>query len=221
VREPALDKKDDGSRFRANRGKLETWLREGLDIRFEHHLLAVTQGSHHARSSLQFTSGQEAHADLIVNAKDVNSPLRSISIEGYLPVILPLVAFSGSRRVGRDTFDALYRPQMQGSNILNFKHGNVRLNVSVSDYHDSDVSVRSTYSRPAGHARPDTLHRPYIPEEFYHELDAFARPGLPQPFANVIDTKLMRKEAVRHWLMRTMRLPKDGSRIAHKGALFW
>jgi hypothetical protein len=120
----------------------------------------VTQDPGPGPSSLQFASGEQAHADLIVYAKGVNYSLRSISIEGCVPNILPLVAFSGNRKVSRDTFDALHRPQMHGSNILNFKHGNVRLDVSVSDYRKKHVRVRWTYSRPADYPRMDTLHRP-------------------------------------------------------------
>jgi 2-polyprenyl-6-methoxyphenol hydroxylase-like FAD-dependent oxidoreductase len=202
--------KDSGRCFRANRGKLEEWLREGLDVRWEHALKDVEWGT--GSSILHFANGERVENDVVVGADGVHSAVR----RGVLPdsqlTILPYVVYNGKRRIERAEFEEKIAPHLEGSNVVNGTKGDARVNVSVNDYTEDKVGVSWTYSRPS-RGLGDALHKPeralsgatIIPDELYQELDAL---DLPQPFATIFEPQMLRKDRILHWLMRTVIVPK-------------
>jgi tyrosinase len=213
-----------GECFRANRGKLEEWLREGLDIRWEHALQQADQSSGTA-TLLHFENGQAIESDVIVGADGVHSSLRKSLLSKSELEILPFVVFNGKRRIERAVYEDKVAPHLEDSNVINFKHGDARLNFNISDYDKAKVSVSWTYSRPS-RGDGDALHKPgrelskatVIPEELFEELDQFRQVGLPPPFADLFSPKMVRNDRILHWLMRTADVPKeDLQNLAQKG----
>lgn len=215
-----------GSCFRANRGKLEEWLREGLDVRWEHVLQQADCSSDHG-STLHFENGHTLQSDIVIGADGVHSSLRQSRLPESQLTILPFVVFNGKRRIDRAVSEADILPHMSGSNVIDFKHGDARLNFSVSEYKTDKVSVSWTYSRPS-RGPEDALHKPEralskataIPEALFEELSQFSQSGLPQPFASLFETAQLRNDRILHWLMRTTHVPKsDLQTLAQEGTV--
>jgi 2-polyprenyl-6-methoxyphenol hydroxylase-like FAD-dependent oxidoreductase len=213
--------------FRANRGKLEEWLREGLDVKWSHVLQHTSNGSNSA-PILHFENGEQTESALIVGADGPHSSLK----KSLLPfpqalTVLPFVVFNGKRRMDRAVFENTILPYMHDSTIITFKHADTRLNFSVNEYTSSDkVSVSWTYSRPARGAQ-DVLHKPHralsdstsVPEELFDELNAF-QTDLAHPFAGMFEPERLRKDRILHWLMRTTCVSKAECRdLAQKGVM--
>jgi 2-polyprenyl-6-methoxyphenol hydroxylase-like FAD-dependent oxidoreductase len=201
--------------FRANRGKLEEWLREGLDVRWEQVLQHVEHSSDGA-STLCFENSEKVQSDIVVGADGPHSNLRRALLPESQLTILPFVAFNGKRRIGRAVFEKKILPHMRVSNVVNFQHKDVRVNFSVSEYTTDKVSVSWTYSRPS-HGTSDALHNPeralssatIIPEQLFEELNILYQMGLPQPFTEIFEPSILRKDRILHWLMRTTLVPKE------------
>jgi 2-polyprenyl-6-methoxyphenol hydroxylase-like FAD-dependent oxidoreductase len=215
-----------GSCFRANRGKLEEWLREGLDVRWEHVLQQADRLTEHA-TTLRFDNGEQVHSAIIVGADGVHSSLRKSLLPETQLNILPFVVFNGKRRIDRAVYEEEILPHMSDSNVINLKHGDARINFSVSDYKDDKVSVSWTYSRPS-RGQDDALHMPEralskataIPEELFEELSSLSQSSLPQPFATLFETAHLRNDRILHWLMRTAHVPKgDLQALAQNGVV--
>jgi tyrosinase len=204
-----------GSSFRANRGKLEDWLREGLDVRWEHVLQQADCPSDRA-STLHFENGQTLQNDIIIGADGVHSSLRKRLVPESQLNILPFVVFNGKRRIDRAVYETEILPYMSDSNVINLRHGDARLNFSVSGYKPDTVSVSWTYSRPS-RGQDDVLHKPEralskataIPEDLFQELNSLSQSCLPQPFASLFDLAQLRNDRILHWLMRTAHVPKE------------
>jgi 2-polyprenyl-6-methoxyphenol hydroxylase-like FAD-dependent oxidoreductase len=201
--------------FRANRGKLEEWLREGLDLRWEHVLQNVELSSGKA-PTLCFENGEKVQSDVVVGADGPHSGLRNSVLPESQPSILPYVVFNGKRRIDRATFEEKVSPHMKESVVINLKREEVRVNVSISEYTTERVSISWTYSRPS-RGDSDTLHSPgralskatVVPEQLFEELENLSKSGLPQPFAEILEPEALRKDRILHWLMRTTLVPKD------------
>jgi 2-polyprenyl-6-methoxyphenol hydroxylase-like FAD-dependent oxidoreductase len=215
-----------GDSFRANRGKLEEWLREGLDVRWEQVLQHVEHSSDGA-PTLSFENSEKVQSDIVVGADGPHSNLRRALLPESQLTILPFVAFNGKRRIGRAVFEEKILPHMRASNVVNFKHKDVRVNVSVSEYTTDRVSVSWTYSRPS-QGTSDALHNPeralssatVIPEQLFEELDTLYQMGLPQPFTEIFEPSILRKDRILHWLMRTTLVPKEElQKPAQKGVV--
>jgi 2-polyprenyl-6-methoxyphenol hydroxylase-like FAD-dependent oxidoreductase len=213
-----------GDCFRANRGKLEEWLREGLDVRWEHALQQVDQSSNKA-TLLHFENGQTIESDIIVGVDGVHSSLRKSLLPKSELDILPFVVFNGKRRIERPVYEEKIAPHLKDSNVINFKDGNSRINFNISDYDKGKVSVSWTYSRPS-RGDGDALHKPgrelskatVIPEELFEELDQFRHAGLPPPFSDLFRPETVRNDRILHWLMRATHIPKeDLQNLAEKG----
>ncbi|EAT82847.1 hypothetical protein HBI56_067600 [Parastagonospora nodorum] len=213
-----------GDCFRANRGKLEEWLREGLDVRWEHALQQVDQSSDKA-TLLYFENGQTIESDVIVGVDGVHSSLRKLLLPKSELDILPFVVFNGKRRIERPVYEEKIAPHLKDSNVINFKDGNSRLHFNISDYDKGKVSVSWTYSRPS-RGDGDALHKPgrelskatVIPKELFEELDQFRHVGLPPPFSDLFRPETVRNDRILHWLMRTTHIPKeDLQNFAQKG----
>lgn len=196
---------DTSASFRANRARLEGWLGEGLDVRFGSALekIEVVEG----RPKVKFAGGNELDADFVVGADGVHSAVRKAVLPGVGLEVLPLVAFNGKKRVDRKTFEDVYAPALQVSNVVEAKQEDAVLSISVNERKEEQVSISWIFSRPPRGAA-DALHRPdrsnaeaqNIPEELFQEIDALS--NLEQPFFEVFNAEKLRNERILHWLMR-------------------
>lgn len=210
--------------FRANRGKLETLLREGLDIKWEHGLDKIDDTSNGLSFSLE--SGHWAEQACVVGADGVHTSTRNSLMPKSELDILPYVAFNGKRRVDRSTFDKLYAPTLGDSTIVEVRKNNAVLQVSVNDNTEDVVSISWIYSR-AARGSSDSLFQPNrplssatdTPEEFYQEIAGLK--DLDQPFKDIFDQDKLKKERILSWLMRTMEVGLTELReLGKKGILF-
>jgi 2-polyprenyl-6-methoxyphenol hydroxylase-like FAD-dependent oxidoreductase len=201
----------EASSFRVHRGKFEELLREGLDVRWEHTLESVkTAGS----PTLSFANGQSATSDIVIGVEGPHSAIRKHFLPSANPDILPYVAFNGKRRIPRKNFDDIYAFAFKDTAVLEVRHGNVVLNISINEATEEHVSISWICSRPA-RGSSDALHKPNrsnaaakdIPLEFFTEVEELK--GLFQPFADVFDAEKLRTERVLHWLMRSVLIPKE------------
>jgi 2-polyprenyl-6-methoxyphenol hydroxylase-like FAD-dependent oxidoreductase len=213
--------------FRANRGMLEEWLRDGLDIRFQHTLQRVTRPqSSQEPMVLGFDNGTEVCSEITIGADGSHSSLRQALLPDPQLVVLPMVTINGKRRIAIATFLELYAPNMDKSNVVSTKRGDIRLNISVDARMADIVSLSWTYSRPA-RGTGDPLHRPNrplagatdIPDEFFDELADLHRTGLPQPFHDMFDPSKLPKDRKLHWLMRSSLLPQGKLRGLAKAGI--
>ena len=204
--------------LRAHRAKLESHLRNGLEIRWDHTLTSVQ-----VRSPddiiLQFQNGRRVESALVIAADGIHSAVRKLLLPRSVELdILPYVVFNGQRRISRALCAELLAPGLRDFNVFTLhsatKSGDVRLEISVIENHPGDdtVDLSYTYSRPARDGDRDSLYRPEralsgateIPEAFYEELDALREARMQQPFAELFDSSKVRKDRVLHWLMRTI-----------------
>lgn len=209
---------DTQSSFRANKNKLEQLLREGLDIRWEHSLESVEPTPKSTR--LHFQNGETSAANIIIAADGVHSSIRKFLLPSAQPNVLPYIVFNGKRKLDRETFDKLYGPAMGAANVIEAKHNDVVLNISVNEKKAEEVSISWIYSR-AVRSDLDPLHQPNrskedaknIPEELFEEARTLS--GLQPPFSEVFDAQKMRGDRTLHWLMRTLLPPlSDIQRLA-------
>jgi tyrosinase len=202
---------DTQASFRANRNKLEQLLREGLDIRWEHTLESIEHPSQDG-TRLQFSNGEASAANIIVAADGVHSSIRKLLLPSAQLNILPYIAFNGKNRISRETFDASFAPAMRGANVIEAKHDDVVLNISVSEKKDEEISMSWIYSR-AVRSDLDPLHQlnrskedaKKIPEELFKEVEILK--SLEPAFSEIFDVKKMRNDRILHWLMRTLLPP--------------
>lgn len=196
--------------FRANRARLEGWLREGLDVRNASVVSGVKGGREGV--NVRFESGEVLDAEYVVAADGVHSTVRKEVLGKVGLEVIPLVAFNGKRRVDRGRWDEVFAPVMEGGNVVEEKCGDAVLSISVGEVEKERVSINWTYSRPPRGAE-DALHRPdrsnaeaqKIPEEFFAEIGGLE--NLSQPFREVYDEKTLRGERILHWLMRKTLAP--------------
>ncbi|KAG9849730.1 FAD/NAD(P)-binding domain-containing protein, partial [Aureobasidium melanogenum] len=196
--------------IRAHRERLEKLIRKDLDIRWESGLEKLEQTPNGTSLYLQNDTSKEGQT-CMVGADGVHSITRkSILREAGLDV-LPFVTFNGKRKVSRSTFDDIYAPAMEGSNIVEIYNNGVFLQVSVNDITAEQASVSWVYSRPA-QGSSDRCFKPNrplsgasdIPKEFYQEITALQ--DLPQPFLEIFDEQKMEQDRVLAWLMRTSKV---------------
>jgi 2-polyprenyl-6-methoxyphenol hydroxylase-like FAD-dependent oxidoreductase len=196
-------------------------LREGLNLEWNLGLhLGPQQIERPSGSSEQSTlcldNGKIVQSDIIIGADGPHSALRNSLLPESQLTILPYVVYNGKKRMNHAEFEKKIRPHMQDSNIINYKHGDVRINFSVNEYQPGTVSVSWTYSRPS-RGISDPLHKPeralsgakVIPDELYQELHVLHQAGLPEPFATVFEEGMVRNSPILHWLMRTILVPKE------------
>ncbi|KAK7703891.1 hypothetical protein SLS64_008837 [Diaporthe eres] len=209
--------------FRANRGRLEQLLGEGLEIKWEQAVEQVEQTP--SGIVLRFQDGRKVESGCVIGADGPHSRTRQCLSPGTALNVLPIVAYNGRRRVERAMFDNVYAPFMKRSNVLETRLGDTVMNMSLNELTDDFVDLSWTYSRPA---RPDDpLHRPNrsnaeatrIPDDFYTEISALS--DLEPPFKDAFDAGKIKQDRVLHWLMRAglVKLP-DLQAAAQKGFFF-
>ncbi|KAI9698084.1 MAG: hypothetical protein M1820_007592 [Bogoriella megaspora] len=216
---------DDGAFFRAQRGRLEQLLREGLDVKWEYTLTDI-KASKAGGIDMVFANKKTIQSLIVIATEGPHSPSRRILSPDTAFNILPFVVFNGKCRVHSDHFKKIYKPVFKEGNIAHLLRGDVRLEIAVNEMQgDGMVSISYTYSRPA--RSNDPLHKPDrpmtsakdIPAEFYDEIDGSS--GLEQPFAEIFSAQKLKQERVLHWLMRTVNPPADKlEELARQGLLF-
>ncbi|KAF3031323.1 hypothetical protein E8E12_001117 [Didymella heteroderae] len=214
----------EGASFRAHRGKFEELLREGLDVRWEHTLQKVER-EEGAQLALEFADRQTTTADVVIDVEGPHSVIRKQFLPSANPDILPYVAFNGKRKISRKVFDNLYAPAFKDTTVVEVRHNDIVLNISINEGGEEQTSIGWIYSRPV-RGLSDALHKPNrsnaaaktIPQEFFTEVEGLER--LSQPFTDVFDAGKLRKERILHWLMRSICISKDElQQLGQKGIL--
>jgi len=162
--------------FRCHRGRLEMLLREEQDIRWKHTIHDVKTSP--GKITVQIRDGPSMESEFIIAADGVHSEVRKALAPMTEPNLLPYVVFNGRRTISLDDYRTSVAAHMQSSSIIHSRHGNVVLQVSVSDITSTRAVLSYTYSR-ATHAN-DTLHMPDRPlngaesvsDGFYAELQS-------------------------------------------------
>lgn len=215
----------------ANRGKLEAWLREGIDVKGGYKVQSVESGAQSDNSGssstvVNFEDQAPIPSTNTIAADGPHSAIRTSLYPNHELTILPYVAFNGKRKYNIETFKFLY-PLDQGLNI-NYHEKDVRLNISINSVSPDEVYLSWIYSRPARDTN-DALYKPSrtkesatsIPEEFYAEVAALAKAGLPPLFADIFEPERLKGERILHWLMRsTLMSLEDLHTAAEKGVVF-
>jgi len=208
--------------FRCHRGRLEKLLQEGQDIRWEHTVQDVEASPQGI--VVQLKNEKPLEAEIFIATDGVHSQVRKSLIPSIELKALPFVVFNGKRRISNAEYQSLLAPAMGNLTILQSRHNDVLLEISINDYTPKHVDISYTYSRPAD--EDDSLHKPDrptpgatdIPEEFYTELQELEQ--LMRPFDTIFDASKVRKDRVLHWLMRsTLGKQAEVENLAGKGVL--
>lgn len=222
-----MNDKNGSNYFRANRGKLEEWLREGLDVKWGHELKdakCTSSGKH----SLIFADGKTVLSDIIVGADGPHSALRKALVPDSELEVHPICVYNGKRRMSQLDFETKILPSMMDSTVINH-HAQAPFNAwlyfSLNEYKGDQVSISWTYSREAK-GKKDVLLKPErattgatdIPPELFKELEQLRGSGLPKPFVDIFEPSLLKDDRILHWLMRSVTLhPEQNLAIAKKG----
>jgi len=199
--------------LRTHRGRLESLLRESLEVKWGYALQDIsTKGPEH---TLHFKDEEEIQSRFLVDASGVHSQIRkSVSPKSELN-ILPYVVFRGTRHLDEQEFKKTYSRYFKDGNIAQTKEGDVVLQITINDFKEDSkgVNISYIYSRPS--RSNDYLHRPgrelgestKISDLFYEEVSKLE--GLEQPFKEASNGEKMKRDRVLHWLMRDILLPLD------------
>ncbi|RKO93869.1 hypothetical protein BDK51DRAFT_6184, partial [Blyttiomyces helicus] len=205
--------------FRANRFRLREWLREGVEVRFDHKLVGLEAAGRFTSGGViaKFENGESVEGCLLVGADGVHSTVRNIVFPTVRPSILSTVVYNGQRRIPRPGFDSNLGPHFYSHTYiigLCGRGGASVLSVGINDISAERVDLSWTYSRPAQEG-DDALHRPTrgigeareIPNALWEELSALG--PLRPPFDAVADPELARGDRINHWLMRSVRISRE------------
>lgn len=191
--------------FRCHRGRLEQFLRENQDIRWEHTIKDIETTPQKVIVRIQ--NEQAIESDVLIGTDGVHSQVRKSLAPGIQLKVLPFVVFNGKRKMSLDSFQNTMAPQMQGLSIIQCRQEDVVFQIAANQYTATYVDVDYTYSRPA--RQNDPLHRPDrpipgatdIPEEFYAELQELK--DLGQAYKEMFDVTKVRQDRILHFLMRS------------------
>ena len=186
--------------FRCHRGRLESFLCKDLDIRWGQRPKGVQITPHGV--SLEIENEATIESDTLIGARGVHSLIRNSSF------VLPYDVFNGRRSITLESYQHRLQPYMEGQAVMQALHGNVLFQVYVNEYTATAIHLGYTYSRPAHIS--DALHQPDRPTtvpdnilcEFYAELSQYGEKQLGPGFAEVFDSEKVRRDRVRHYLMR-------------------
>ena len=208
--------------FRCHRGRLEQFLREHQDIRWEHTVKDVETTPQKVIVRIQNEQAIESH--VLIGTDGVHSQVRKSLASDIQLKVLPFVVFNGKRRMSIDSFQKIIAPQMQGFSIIQCRQEDVVFQIAVNRYSATYVDVDYTYSRPA--RQNDPLHKPgrsisgatFIPEEFYAELQQLKDLGMA--YKEMFDVTKVRQDRVLHWLMRsTLGTEQEFKDLTNRGVL--
>ncbi|KAL8767511.1 MAG: hypothetical protein Q9209_006018 [Squamulea sp. 1 TL-2023] len=191
--------------FRCHRGRLESLLQEGQDIRWEHTVQDAATSSQGIL--LQLRDARSFGTGVLIGTDGVHSQIRKALDPKIELNVLPFVVLNGKRRFAKAEFQDFLTSKLQNGTITQSLQDNILLEISINDYTTEFFDISYNYSRPA--REKDPLHRPDrptsgatdIPEAFYEELGLLT--DLQQPFDEVFDPAKVRRDRVLHWLMRS------------------
>ena len=208
--------------FRCHRGRLEQFLREEQDIRWEHTIKDIETTSQKVIVRIHNEQAVESH--ILIGTDGVHSQVRKSLAPDIQLKVLPFVVYNGQRKMSLDSFQNIMAPQMHGLSIIQCRQEDVVFQIAVNQYTATYVDLSYTYSRPA--RQNDPLHRPDravpgatdIPEEFYAELQELK--DLGQAYKEMFDANKVRQDRVLHWLMRsTLGAEQEIRKLADRGVL--
>ncbi|CAD6582992.1 MAG: hypothetical protein ASARMPRED_001125 [Alectoria sarmentosa] len=208
--------------FRCHRGRLEQFLQEDQDIRWEHTIKEIETTPQKVIVRIQ--NEQAIESDVLIGTDGVHSQVRKSLAPDIQLKVLPFVVFNGKRRMSLDSFQNTMAPQMQSLSIIQCRQEDVALQIAVNQYAATYVDLGYTYSRPA--RQNDPLHKPDrpilgatdIPEEFYAELQELK--DLGQAYKEMFDVTKVREDRVLHFLMRsTLGTEQEIKDLADRGVL--
>ncbi|CAF9929852.1 MAG: hypothetical protein ALECFALPRED_004467 [Alectoria fallacina] len=208
--------------FRCHRGRLEQFLQEDQDIRWEHTIKEIETTPQKVIVRIQ--NEQAIESDVLIGTDGVHSQVRKSLAPDIQLKVLPFVVFNGKRRMSLDSFQNTIAPQMQSLSIIQCRREDVALQIAVNQYTATYIDVEYTYSRPA--RQNDPLHKPDrpilgatdIPEEFYAELQELE--DLGQAYKEMFDVTKVREDRILHFLMRsTLGTEQEIKDLADRGVL--
>lgn len=199
----ALD--TDPGTFRCHLGRLEKWLQQEQEIQWEKSLEGIEATTQ--KIILHLKDSGTFETEVLIGADGVHSQVRKSLAPDIKLQVLPFVVFYGRRRMTYLDYENLVAPAIHKEIIIQSRHNDVVLRISVNVFAAEYVDLSYTYSRSA--RQDDPLHKPdrptfgasEIPEEFYEELAQLE--SLPKPFDTTFDSARVREDRVLHWLMRT------------------
>ncbi|SMY28117.1 unnamed protein product [Zymoseptoria tritici ST99CH_1A5] len=212
--------------FRANRGRFEGLLAEGLDVRWESEVEDVKFGGPEG-VTVGLKGGEKQTSKIVVGADGPHSRVREAVVKGVELKILPFATYNGKRRISPEEFEKTFAAAMGDGNTLEQRVGDALLQISISDRDEKEVSLSYTYSRPPrSNKGADKLYRPErpktgareMPEELFVELEGLAG-KLEEPFRSIFDADAVRKDRLLNWLMRSLHLDVGQLREAAKGGV--
>ena len=212
----------DPGTFRCHRGRLEKWLQQEQDIRWEKSLEGIEATTQ--KIILHLKDNETIETEVLIGADGVHSQVRKSLAPDIKLQVLPFVVFNGRRRMTVPDYENLIDPAMQKQTVIQSRHKRIVLEISINELSAKHVDLSYIYSRPVH--EDDRLHKPDkprsmatdIPEEFYTELDNLET--LPNPFNIIFDSAKVRKDRILHWLMRTtLGTPEQIKNLAGRGVL--
>lgn len=192
--------------LRASRKKLEEFLREGLDIRWDHQVTGAEVSAEGVK--IAFEEQEPLTVRRVIDASGIHSKLRYSLSKEKDPSVLPYVVLNGKRRVPLAQYNNMYAQHFGNATTLEHQLGNgTILSMSIAEYKNDTINLSYTYSRSA--RNDDELYKPAramagaedIPDAFYAELKGLGE--LKEPFASMFDATTAKDDRVLHWLMRT------------------
>ena len=140
--------------------------------------------------SLEIEDEPTIESDTLIGADGVHSLIRNSSF------VLPYDVFHGKRSITLESYQHRLQPFMEGQAVMQALHGNVLFQIYVLDATATAIHLGYTYSRPAKAEAGNILHG------FWAELSQYGEKQLGPGFAEVFDNKKVRRDRVRHCLMR-------------------
>lgn len=214
--------------LRVNRSALTRLLQDGLDIRWEHKLKSVSQGSKSQRSALFKTDSgnRDVNEDyqILVGGDGVHSGVRSslgLPASALSLEVLPYIVFNGKTRIQFSKLPGGLLECFASPDGITHTHGGTVLSIKP-DFWDAEkqiVAVSYTMSRVASEGDKSLLERNIsdastLAKRFVDEVAALGR--LPEPFGQVFNPKTMGEDRLLHWLMRSALLDLETAKQAAK-----
>ncbi|SMQ54467.1 unnamed protein product [Zymoseptoria tritici ST99CH_3D7] len=185
--------------FRANRGRFEGLLAEGLDVRWESEVEDVKFGGPEG-VTVGLKGGEKQTSKIVVGADGPHSRVREAVVKGVELKILPFATYNGKRRISPEEFEKTFAAAMGDGNTLEQRVGDALLQISISDRDEKETGARE------------------MPEELFVELEGLAG-KLEEPFRSIFDADAVRKDRLLNWLMRSLHLDVGQLREAAKGGV--
>lgn len=208
--------------FRCHRGRLEAWLREGQNILWSHEVESFQTSAQ--KITLAVKDKKPTETKVLIGTDGVHSRIRKSLPSDVTLKVLPFVVFNGKRSMSILEYNDVVALALQNQTVIQSRHEDVLLEISINNFTPEAVELNYTYSRPA--RQNDQLHNPNrsvsgaadIPEEFFIELAQLR--GLPKPFDALFDAAKVRQDRLLHWLMRVSSGTYDQMRsLADRGVL--